>query len=146
MERRAGSRGMIFLSAFILAVGTQWFGALNAQQPPTPAKSEPAIDMDAQLIDEIFACVAPGLTPEWNRAWIIITPVGSYDTYLAELFVATSPADAKGKPLPTPCGAPEFGEFVRRLNEYLTPAQKKWRTARIQFTPEGKFEIKFDRP
>ena len=135
---------MRVLLAFLL--GVQWFAASNAQQPPPPAKPEPAPEMDAQLIDEIFACVTPGLTPEWQRAWIIITPVGSYDVYLAELFVATSPADAKGKLLLTPCGAPEFGEFVRRLNEYLTPAQKKWRAARIQFTREGKFEIKFDKP
>jgi hypothetical protein len=126
-------------------LGVHWIAALNAQEAP-PAKSEPVLEIDAQLVDDIFACLAPGLTPEWQRAWINITPVGSYDVYLAELFVATSPADARGKPLVVSCGAPEFGEFVRRLNEYLTPAQKKWRAARIEFTREGKFEIKFDKP
>jgi len=135
-----------FLSALILALGAQWFAAAHAQQPPTAAKPEPAIDVDARLIDELFACVEPALPRDWNRAWIIVTSVGSYDTYLAEFFVATSPADPKGKALLTPCGADEFGEFVRRLNAYLTAEQKKWRTARIQFTNEGKFEIKFDKP
>ena len=130
--------------ALILALGMLLLAASHAQQPPAPTKPEAAIDVDPRLIEELFGCVAPGLPPEWNRAWIIVTSVGSYDTYLAEFFVATAPADAKGKPLPTPCGAQEFGDFVRHLNAYLTPAQKKWRTARIQFTREGKFEIKFD--
>jgi hypothetical protein len=135
-----------FLSVLVFVLGAQWAAVLNAQQSPAPAKPEPAIEVDAQLIGEIFDCVKPGLTREWNRAWIVITPVGSYDIYLAELFVAASPSDRKGKPLPTPCEAPQFGEFVRRLNEYLTPAQKKWRSASIQFMRDGKFEIKFDKP
>jgi hypothetical protein len=135
-----------FLLVPVFAFAAQWAAALNAQQPPAPAKPEPAIEVDAQLIGEIFDCVTPGLTPEWNRAWIRFTSVGSYDVYLAELYVANSPADTKGKPLETPCGPPEFGEFVRRLNEYLTPAQKKWPTATILFMREGRFEFKFDKP
>jgi hypothetical protein len=134
---------MRFATAALFLPGSLWLAAANAQQPPAP---EPAIDVDAKLVEELFECVSPGLTPEWNRAWINFTSVGSYDVYLAELYVSNSAADTKGKLLETPCGPPQFGEFVRRLNEYLTPAQKKWPTARISFFREGRFEFKFDKP
>ena len=127
-----------------VTLGMLAFGATYGQQPPAPTNSETAIEADPRLMEELFACVSPDLPRDWVRAWIVITSVGSYDTYLAELFFATTAADTKGKPLPTPCEPQHFSDFVRFLNAYLTPAQKKWRTARIQFARDGKFEIRFD--
>lgn len=128
----------------MVLLGMLTVGAAYGQQSPAPANPEPAIEAHPRLIEELFDCVRPELPRDWVRAWIVITSVGSYDTYLAELFFATTAADSKGKPLPTPCDAPHFSDLVRFLNTHLTPAQKKWHTARIQFARDGKFEIRFD--
>ena len=118
----------------------------ESTKPRAPAKPEPAPEIDPQVMEAIFSCVAPGLPKDWARAWINVTSIGSYDAYLAEFFVATTLEDRKGQPLESPCGPIEMGTHLRVLNRSLAPAQQKWPKARIQFTRDGKYEVNFDKP
>lgn len=126
-------------------------GALAQLKAPSgkPHLGAPAAkpaEVDADVIEGIFGCVAPALPKDWARAWINITSVGSYDTYLAEFFVATTPADRKGQPLDSACGPIEMGTHLRSLNRNLSEAQKKWPKARVTFMRDGKYEVHFDKP
>ena len=118
----------------------------ESTKPKAPAKPAAAPEVDPQVMEAIFSCVAPGLPKDWARAWINVTSIGSYDAYLAEFHVATTPEDRKGKPLESPCGPVEMGTHLRVLNRALTPEQKKWPKARILFTRDGKYEVNFDKP
>jgi hypothetical protein len=109
-----------------------------------PAARSP--EVDPEVVEALFGCVAPGLPKDWARAWINITSVGSYDTFLAEFHVATAPEDRKGQPLDSACGASEMGTILQQLNRHLSAAQKKWPKARVTFMRDGKYEVHFDKP
>jgi hypothetical protein len=114
-------------------------------QKPKPKPGDPA---DPQIIEKIFNCLAPGLTKDWKRAWIVVNEIGRDEAgtsrnFEANFFFATNLKDKKGKKL-TPCGADPVLEGVGALNDYLPENQRRWTGATFTFTSEGKFDATYD--
>ncbi len=118
--------------------------AQEAQKPEPGPGQEP----DPKILEQIFACVAEGLTEDWNKTWFVVTEIersvdGRSRNFEAKFFFATSMEDNKGKPL-TPCGAQSVLEGVGALNSYLPFEQRRWTEAVFTFTRDGKYDVKYD--
>lgn len=118
--------------------------AQEAQKPERGPGQEP----DPEILEQIFACIAEGLTRDWKKTWFVITELersadGNSRNFEANFFAATSLKDRKGRPL-RPCGAERVLEGVGALNSYLPEGQRRWTGATFSFTRDGKFEAKYD--
>lgn len=118
-----------------------------AQEAQTPEPG-PGQELDAKILEQIFACIAEGLTEDWKKTWFVITEIersadGRSRNFEANFFLATSMEDNKGKPL-TPCGPDRVLEGVGALNSYLPFEQRRWTEAIFTFTRDGKFDAKYD--
>lgn len=150
------------LSAVALLLGMLMAFAVQAQdaQKPAPAadeaKREPAAkpapgpgqEPDPKILEDIFNCLAEGLTPEWKKAWFVISETGRDErsatrSFEAKFFFANDANDKKGKPLRT-CGGEKVLDGVKALNDYLPEGQQRWTGATFTFTRDGKFEAKYD--
>jgi len=113
----------------------------------TKAKAKPAAaKVDTRVIEQILACLEPGLPQDWKKAWIVVTELdtdGATRKFEAQFFYATAMADDKGEPL-KPCDAEAVAKDVYRLNDSLKPEQRQWKAARLVITSEGDFELKYD--
>ncbi|MBC7803520.1 MAG: hypothetical protein H7Y16_06545, partial [Candidatus Parcubacteria bacterium] len=101
---------------------------------------------DSRLIENIFACLAPGLPQDWKKAWVVITSVegaGGGARYDAKFFYANSFGDDEGDEF-APCNAQEVSRRITGLNEALPADRRAWKTARLVIDNEGEFELKYD--
>lgn len=102
---------------------------------------------DTKLIENIFACLAPGLPQDWAKTWIVVTELGDSPgkvrKFEAKFFFATPSGSDQGEPL-TPCNAQEIARQVYGLNDLLAPEKRNWRQAQLLITSEGRFELKYD--
>lgn len=122
--------------AFLFAV--LGLPAAIAQQPGQP---------DPKELEEIFACMASGLPPNWKKTWVVVTEISNASgtrNFEAKFFFATSASDNTGRPL-RPCNERQVAESVYALNKYLpTFDQRQWKSARLQFGDDGSFNISYD--
>lgn len=112
--------------------------AVAAAKPPA-AVGKP----DPRLIENIFACLSPGLPNEWKKAWIVLAEPGPDRKLDAKFFYAVTAADDKGEAF-VPCNAKAVADSVYGLNDLLAPEQRRWRAARLVITSEGDYELKYD--
>jgi len=119
--------------------------AVVASAAPTAVAAKPAAGgkPDPRLIENIFACLSPGLPNEWKKAWIVLAEPGPDRKLEAKFFYAVSAADDKGEAF-VPCNAKAVADSVYGLNDLLAPEQRRWRTARLVITNEGDYELKYD--
>lgn len=110
-----------------------------AKPPATPGKPDP------RLIENIFACLSPGLPNEWKKAWIVLAEPGPDRKLDAKFFFAVTAADDKGEAF-VPCNAKAVADSVYGLNDLLAPEQRRWRAARLVITSDGDYELKYDYP
>src|SRR5512139_2384529 len=113
---------MKHLAVLALLLGTLTAFAARAQDPqkPAPAAEEPKQEQatkpapgpgqepDPKILEGIFDCLAPGLTPEWKKAWFVVSEIARDErsatrSFEAKFFFATDAGDSKGRPLRT-CG------------------------------------------
>lgn len=128
--------------------------------PPAPERREvaaiapapvaiPIAKPDAKLIENIFACLSPGLPQDWKKAWVVVTDLvnaASKERKLeAKFYFATSPADVTGEEL-VPCDAKEIAQRVYGLNALLPAERRDWKQATLVITSDGDFELKYDYP
>ena len=145
----------VLVSLFAFAVHAQGL-KLPAEKPAAEAKQEassvpppgPGQEPDPKIVEDIMACLAEGLPPDWKHAWFIVREAerdktGKERIYIARFFVATDEADRKGKPLQT-CGANQIVTAVGKLNEYLPANQQRWTGATFNFYRDGRFEVAYD--
>ena len=122
--------------------------AAAAQEPAAKPAAGPGQTPDPQIIEGILTCLAPGLTPDWKKAWFVIRET---DRNVAEgtrqfegdFFFATNIKDTRGKRLQT-CGPETIIEGVSSLNDYLTAEQQRWTSATFVFLSDGKYDVKYD--
>lgn len=126
-------------------------GAPKAAKPkpaPDPAPRSSAAEDSAgvQAIEAIFACVAQGLPEGWQRAWVIVTELsatGGERSFEGRFLVSLEPTgDQRWKFVP--CNSLDVAQRVYALNDFLQPEKRQWKVATLLFTPEGKFELKYD--
>lgn len=114
---------------------------------PTPAPSASETDDGQKALEEIFACVQQGLPQGWQRAWVIVKELSSDEgrerSFEARFQVSLERSGDKRWDF-VPCNARDVGERVYRLNVYLEPAKRNWKSATLLFMSEGKFELKYD--
>ncbi len=111
---------------------------------PTPvAIAKP----DSKLIENIFACLSPGLPQDWKKTWVVITDVvdaaGKEHKFEAKFYFATSLRDQEGEEL-VPCNSQEIARRITGLNDNLPADRRSWRTARLVIDSEGEFELTYD--
>ena len=113
-----------------------------------PAAAPGAIPKpDSRLIENIFACLAPGLPQDWKKTWVVVTSMeaaaGKEPRYEAKFFYANSFGDDEGDEF-IPCNAQEVARRITGLNDALAPDRRGWKTARLVIDNEGEFELKYD--
>lgn len=114
--------------------------SVAAAKPPAPSGKP-----DPRLIENIFACLSPGLPNEWKKAWIVLAEPGPDRKLEAKFFFAVTTADDKGEAF-VPCNAKAVADSVYGLNDLLAPEQRRWRAARLVITSDGDYELKYDYP
>lgn len=150
------TRGLLCCAALALATGlAQAQSAIKppaAKSKPKPAAAakKPAVEdlqnEGVRAVEEIFACLAAGLPEDWRRAWVIVTELSGGDrerSFEAKFHYSLDAEGAHPADL-VPCSAREAAMRVYALNEFLEPAQRRWKVATLTFTREGGFELKYD--
>lgn len=119
--------------------------AVVASAAPASVAAKPAAGgkPDPRLIENIFACLSPGLPNEWKKAWIVLAEPGPDRKLDAKFFFAVTTADDKGEAF-VPCNAKAVADSVYGLNDLLAPEQRRWRAARLVITSDGDYELKYD--
>jgi hypothetical protein len=123
--------------------------AAAAQEPAAKPAPGPGQTPDPQILENIMACLAEGLTQDWKKAWFVIKETDRNEAertrqFEGDFFYATSLKDRKGKRLQT-CGPEKIIQGVSDLNDYLTPEQQRWTSAVFTFTrDDGKYDVKYD--
>ena len=141
-----------FLLACLLAL------PLHAQDPQKPqakpaaeaAKPEPGPgqEPDPKIIHDIMTCLAPGLAPDWRKAWFVIRQfardsAGTQRDFTATFHYAITDDDKKGYPLKI-CDAEVIIAEVGKLNAYLPDDQQRWSAATFTFYRDGRYEATYD--
>lgn len=121
--------------------------AVVASAAPTSVAAKPAAGgkPDPRLIENIFACLSPGLPNEWKKAWIVLAEPGADRKLDAKFFYAVSATDEKGESF-VPCNVKAVADSVYGLNDLLRPEQRRWRSARLLITSDGDYELTYDYP
>ena len=122
-----------------------------AKPAPKPAAKSPQRpttqdNPGVKAVEKIFACVAEGLPEGWRRAWVIVTELSGDEkerTFEGKFHYSLDAAGANPAAL-VPCNAREVAERVHALNDFLEPEKRQWKVATLNFTSDGKFEIKYD--
>ena len=122
--------------------------AASAKKPASTAKKPAAEGMSEgeKAVHEIFACLAAGLPEGWRRAWVVVTEIAGDDktrSFEGRFFYSLDPEGAQPATL-VPCDAREAARRVYDLNEFLEPAQRRWKAATLTYTREGDFQLKYD--
>ena len=119
--------------------------AVVATAAPTAVAAKPAAGgkPDPRLIEKIFACLSPGLSNEWKKAWIGLAEPGPDRKLDAKFFFAVHAADDKGEAFVS-CNAKAVADSVFGLNDLLAPEQRRWRATALVITSEGNYELKYD--
>jgi hypothetical protein len=121
-------------------------------QDPKPAAEAPAPvpgqEPDPKIVEDLMTCLAEGLTPQWQKAWIVVQQfdrdaAGTTRTFSANVLWATDPKDDKGMPLKT-CGAEIVVEGIGKLNAYLPDSQQRWTGAVFTFHRDGRYLATYD--
>jgi len=143
-------------SLFAFAVHAQGLKLPDAK--PAEAKQEPSAapapgpgpgqEPDPKIIEEIMACLAPGLSEDWKRTWIVIREAnrdktGKERLYVGTFHYATDDSDLKGKWV-QPCSQEKIVEGVGKLNAYLPGNQQRWTAATFTFYRDGRFQASYD--
>jgi hypothetical protein len=122
--------------------------AAAAQEPAAKPAPGPGQAPDPQILENIMACLASGLTPDWKKAWFVIKEIDrnvaeGTRQFEADFFFATNIKETRGKRLQT-CGPEKIIEGVSDLNDYLTTEQQRWTSATFTFLNDGKYDVKYD--
>jgi len=121
----------------------------QTQQPAAQPVQGAAAEADSagvKSIEAIFACVAQGLPEGWQRAWVVVTEMsGSAKerTFEGRFTLSLETAGDKRWDF-VPCNARSVAEGVYGLNDFLEPEKRNWKVATLLFTPNGRFELKYD--
>ena len=142
-EPRADPRGQTNVKPRAPAAAAQ--PRKPAADAPQPASSGEHSNGEKDL-QEIYACVAQGLPDGWQRAWVTVRelPAPDRDRTFEARFQVSLDRSGEARWNFVPCNARDVGERVYRLNQYLEPEKRNWKTATLLFMREGKFELKYD--
>jgi hypothetical protein len=115
-----------------------------AMAAPSSAASAPVpIAMDAKLIENIFACLAPGLPQDWKKTWIVVTGPSSKPS--AKFYFTNTPGDDQGEEL-VPCSAQALTQSITGLNDKLPADRRAWNKATLTIESDGEYELSYDYP
>jgi hypothetical protein len=116
--------------------------AAFAQAPlKAPEESTPGV----KAVEEIFACLAPGLTKDWRSATVEVIEIASTgnERQFEARYTFTDASDATPRQF-QPCDATSPAKRVHALNDFLEPEKRQWKRAILTFSSDGKFELKYD--
>jgi hypothetical protein len=142
---------LVFAAALCPAAFAQL--KMPAQKPPAGETAKPRDSAQQQpgapdpaVIERMFGCMAPGLSKDWKKAWVVVTAANPGEVpgkFEIKTFYADDAADRAGQPL-KPCGWDPFVEGFFELNQNLPEDRRAWKSARLTITREGKFELTYD--
>jgi len=122
--------------------------AAAAQESAAKPAPGPGQTPDPQILENIVACLAAGLTQDWKKAWFVVKETDrnvaeGTRQFEADFFFATNVKDRRGKRLQT-CGPEKIIGSVSDLNDYLTTEQQRWTSATFTFLSDGKYDVKYE--
>ena len=110
-----------------------------------PSKTPEQAGPPPTSMEEIFACLAPGLPRDWRTVTVEVIEVstdGSEHQFEAR-YSYTRTKQPKAVPL-APCDAVAPARNVRLLNQFLEPEKRQWTRAMLTFRNDGKFDLTYD--
>ena len=122
--------------------------AAQAQPGAAAAAPAPGQEPDPKYIEGIMKCLAEGLTPDWQKTWIVVHQISreagaATRQYYAEFFMATRESDSKGERMRT-CGDESVLQNITALNAYLPESQRRWTGATFTFYRDGRYSVNYD--
>ena len=121
--------------------------AALAQAPAPAAESndpEPK-GPEPKSLEEIFTCLAAGLTQDWRSATVEVIEISSSGK--ERQFEARHTFTRAGDPKPQrlqPCDDTSAAKGVHGFNQFLDPEKREWKRAILIFNSDGKFDLKYD--
>ena len=110
---------------------------------PSSAPAAP-VPIEAKLIESVFNCLAPGLPPDWKRAWVEITDQGGGKAKNSKFRVSNiRDINDEGEPL-EPCNAQELTGRIVGLNDKLPPDRRAWTRALLVIDSDGEYELTYE--
>ena len=94
-----------------------------------PAKDAEPKGPEPKSLEEIFTCLAAGLTQDWRTATVEVIEIASTGNERQFEARHTFTRAAKG---------------VHSFNQFLEPEKREWKRASLIFNSNGKFELKYD--
>jgi len=118
-----------------------------AKQPAKPNTASADEAERSRIIERVFECLASGLPQDWWRASVEIVEKGqaawNEHTFESRYSYLTDTERTKAQDL-KPCDAKEVAELTFSLNQFLDPDKRRWKLARLTFSRDGSFELKYD--
>lgn len=111
-----------------------------APTPVAAAAPSAAPKLDPKLVEQIFACLAPGLPADWKKTWVVVSAEAAAT---AKFYVTTSFRDEDAEEF-VPCNVPEVARRIASLSDALPPGERRWKSARLIIDNEGAFALNYD--
>jgi hypothetical protein len=135
----------MFKRIIISLLAALWLGAAAAADEKKPDNKK--LEVDQEVVQEIFNCIATGLPKDWKRAWVVVTEL-VYERgtrqFEAAFFYSSAADDVAGEPL-QPCDKEKVAKDIYSFNKSLpTYEQRQWKQATLLFKRDGSFDLKYD--
>jgi hypothetical protein len=135
----------MFKRIVISLLAAVWLAAALAADDTKP--DDKKLEVDPEVVQEIFNCMATGLPKDWKRAWVVVTELGNKDgtrQFEAAFFYSSVAGNAAGEPL-RPCDKEKVAKDIYSFNKSLpTYEQRQWKQATLMFKRDGSFDLKYD--
>ena len=127
------------------AAATPARGTIAAVVPAPALSPLAAPKLDAKLVENIFACLAPGLPQDWKKTWVVVTGLdeAAGRRYETKFYYSNSFGDDDGDQF-VPCNSQEVTRRITGLSDTLPPDRRNWKTAKLVIDNEGDYELKYD--
>lgn len=110
---------------------------------PSSAVAPAPTPIDSKLIENIFACLSPGLPQDWKKTWIVVTGPSAKPS--AKFYFTNTPGDDQGEEL-VPCSAQALTQSITSLNDKLPADRRGWNKATLVIESDGEYELSYDYP
>ena len=97
-------------------------------------------------LNEIFACLAPGLPENWGRAHVVMT-LSAPGSGSGNIKYMVAPLGAPDKIEPfEPCDHELPARILIRLRDYQPRERSGWTAMQLEFMKSGNFRINYEYP
>ena len=135
----------MFKRIFMSLLAALWLAAAAAADDKKT--DDKKLQVDPDVVQEIFNCMATGLPKDWKRTWVVVTELSNERgtrQFEAAFFYSSSADDVAGEPL-RPCNKEKVAKDIYSFNKSLpTYEQRQWKQATLVFKRDGSFDLKYD--